>query len=78
MMLQKRKVVLLQVLEVAVEEAQDLLEHVGGLGGGVLDSRVMDFGLKIPLQYKIHGEEQTGKWIVRQAFEGCLPDHLIY
>jgi asparagine synthase (glutamine-hydrolysing) len=43
-----------------------------------LDAEVMDFALKIPLGYKIHGEEQTGKWIVRQAFEGCLPDHIIY
>ncbi|MFC1964837.1 asparagine synthase-related protein [Chloroflexota bacterium] len=43
-----------------------------------LDARVMDFCLKIPLQYKIHGEEQVGKWILRQAFEGCLPDHIIY
>jgi len=43
-----------------------------------LDSKVMDFSLKIPIQYKIHGEEQVGKWIVRQAFEGCLPDHIIY
>ncbi|MFC2052638.1 asparagine synthase-related protein [Chloroflexota bacterium] len=43
-----------------------------------LDSKVMDFSLKIPIQYKIHGEEHVGKWIVRQAFEGCLPDHIIY
>ncbi|MFC1928746.1 asparagine synthase-related protein [Chloroflexota bacterium] len=43
-----------------------------------LDARVMDFSLKIPIQYKIHGEEQVGKWIVRQAFEGCLPEHIIY
>ena len=43
-----------------------------------LDAKVMDFSLKIPIQHKIHGEEQTGKWIVRQAFEGCLPDHIIY
>ena len=43
-----------------------------------LDDKVMDFALKIPLEYKIHGEEQTGKWIVRQAFEGCLPEHIIY
>ncbi|MFC1986326.1 asparagine synthase-related protein [Chloroflexota bacterium] len=43
-----------------------------------LDARVMDFCLKIPIQYKIHGEEQVGKWIVRQAFEGCLPEHIIY
>jgi asparagine synthase (glutamine-hydrolysing) len=43
-----------------------------------LDSKVMSFSLKIPLKYKIHGEEQTGKWIVRKAFEGCLPDHIIF
>ncbi|MFC1992841.1 asparagine synthase-related protein [Chloroflexota bacterium] len=43
-----------------------------------LDAKVIDFSLKIPIQYKIHGEEQVGKWIVRQAFEGCLPDHIIY
>jgi len=43
-----------------------------------LDAKVMDFSLKIPIQYKIHGEEQYGKWILRQAFEGCLPEHIIY
>jgi asparagine synthase (glutamine-hydrolysing) len=43
-----------------------------------LDARVIDFSLKIPLGYKIHGSEQVGKWILRQAFEGCLPEHIIY
>jgi asparagine synthase (glutamine-hydrolysing) len=43
-----------------------------------LDMRVIDFCLKIPLEHKIIGQEQTGKWILRQAFEGRLPDHLIY
>ncbi|MFH1625571.1 MAG: asparagine synthase-related protein, partial [Pseudomonadota bacterium] len=43
-----------------------------------LDGKVMDFSMKIPLEHKIHGEEQVGKWVVRQAFEGCLPDHIIY
>ena len=43
-----------------------------------LDTRVIDFCLKIPIESKIHGEEQVGKWILRQAFEGCLPDHIIY
>jgi asparagine synthase (glutamine-hydrolysing) len=43
-----------------------------------LDAKVMDFSLKIPIQYKIYGDEQVGKWIVRQAFEGRLPDHIIY
>lgn len=43
-----------------------------------LDTKVMDFSLKIPLGCKIHGSEQVGKWILRQAFEGCLPEHIIY
>ncbi|MDO9559204.1 MAG: asparagine synthase-related protein [Syntrophales bacterium] len=43
-----------------------------------LDARVMDFALKIPLEHKIFGKGQTGKWVVRQAFEGCLPEHIIY
>ena len=43
-----------------------------------LDARVIDFCMKIPLDCKIHGPEQTGKRILRQAFEGCLPDHIIY
>ncbi|MBN1693312.1 MAG: hypothetical protein JW845_07145 [Dehalococcoidales bacterium] len=43
-----------------------------------LDAKVMDFSLKIPIQHKIHGKEQDGKWILRQAFEGCLPEHIIY
>jgi asparagine synthase (glutamine-hydrolysing) len=43
-----------------------------------LDTKVMDFCMKIPLNYKIHGEEQVGKWVLRQAFEGCLPEHIIY
>ena len=43
-----------------------------------LDNKVMGFSLKIPLEHKIHGEEQTGKWVVRKAFEGCLPEHIIF
>jgi asparagine synthase (glutamine-hydrolysing) len=43
-----------------------------------LDTKVIDFCLKIPLNCKIHGQEQVGKWILRQAFEGCLPEHILY
>ena len=43
-----------------------------------LDTKVIDFCLKIPLSCKIHGAEQVGKWILRQAFDGCLPNHIIY
>ena len=43
-----------------------------------LDPKVAEFCMKIPIQHKIHGSEQVGKWVLRQAFEGCLPDHIIY
>jgi asparagine synthase (glutamine-hydrolysing) len=43
-----------------------------------LDTKVMDFCMKIPLEHKIHGAEQSGKRVLRQAFEGCLPEHIIY
>jgi len=43
-----------------------------------LDAKVIDFCMKIPIDYKIHDPEQVGKWILRQAFEGRLPDHIIY
>ena len=43
-----------------------------------LDTRTVDFCLKIPLSCKIHGPGQVGKWILRRAFEGRLPDHIIY
>ncbi len=42
------------------------------------DAKVVDFCHKIPIKFKIHGSEQIGKWILRQAFEGCLPDHIIH
>jgi len=43
-----------------------------------LDAKVMDFAMKIPLACKIHGDDQTGKWVLRRAFEDMLPEHLIY
>jgi len=43
-----------------------------------LDTKVMDFSMKIPIDCKIHGQERVGKWVLRQAFEGCLPEHIIY
>ena len=43
-----------------------------------IDLKVVDFCAKIPLNCKIHGPEQIGKWVLRQAFEGRLPEHIIY
>jgi len=71
------------LLNVAHNTALQRLDRLNAANGyesrmPFLDAKVMDFSLKIPIEHKIHGEEQIGKWVVRQAFEGCLPDHIIY
>lgn len=43
-----------------------------------VDAKVVDFSIKIPLSCKIHGKEQIGKWVLRKAFEGRLPDSIIF
>ena len=43
-----------------------------------LDSEVVDFCLKIPLNCKIYGSEQIGKWILREGFHNRLPEHIIH
>jgi asparagine synthase (glutamine-hydrolysing) len=71
------------LINVAYKTALQRLDRLNGANSyesrtPFLDAGVMDFALKIPLEHKIHGKKQTGKWILRQAFEGCLPDHIIY
>ncbi len=71
------------LVNVAYNTALQRLDRLNAANGyesrtPFLDAKVMDFSQKIPIEHKIHGEEQIGKWILRQAFEGCLPDHLIY
>lgn len=41
-----------------------------------LDTKLMNFALKIPLGYKIR--DKAGKWILRQACEDLLPRHIVY
>jgi len=38
-----------------------------------LDSRVVAFSRKIPMEWKIYGEKQTEKYILREAFKEMLP-----
>jgi asparagine synthase (glutamine-hydrolysing) len=71
------------LIDVAHNTALQRLDRLNAANGyesrtPFLDTKVVGFSLKIPLEHKIHGEEQVGKWIVRQAFEGCLPEHIIY
>jgi len=43
-----------------------------------LDRAVTDFCLKIPARWKIYGQEQVEKWILRRAFSGRLPDNIVW
>ncbi|MFO7557311.1 MAG: asparagine synthase-related protein [Desulfobacterales bacterium] len=41
-----------------------------------LDIRVVDFSQKIPMKWKIHGENQVEKFILREAFRDMLPEKI--
>jgi len=43
-----------------------------------LDQKVIDFCRKLPTSWKVHGPERKGKWILREAFSGRLPRHIIF
>jgi asparagine synthase (glutamine-hydrolysing) len=41
-----------------------------------LDTRVVAFSRNIPMAWKIHGEKQTEKYILREAFRDMLPEKI--
>lgn len=43
-----------------------------------LDMEVIQQALALPIEWKLHGPEQTEKWILRRAFEGYLPDSILW
>ncbi len=43
-----------------------------------MDLEVMDFASAVPLDWKIYGDEQVEKWILRQAFTRDLPDPVVW
>jgi len=42
---------------------------------GFLDPDVVDYALRIPIEYKLHGRVE--KWILRRAMEGALPEQVL-
>jgi asparagine synthase (glutamine-hydrolysing) len=40
-----------------------------------LDPDVVDYALRIPVKYKLHGDVE--KWILRQAMDGALPEPIL-
>ncbi len=43
-----------------------------------MDNEVMEFASAVPLDWKIYGNEQVEKWILRQAFTNDLPDSVVW
>ncbi len=43
-----------------------------------LDFDVVGLGLALPARWKLAHEERAEKWLLRQAFEGWLPDELLW
>ncbi len=41
-----------------------------------LDSKVVDFSHKIPMNWKIYGEKQVEKFVLREAFRDMLPEKI--
>jgi asparagine synthase (glutamine-hydrolysing) len=41
-----------------------------------LDPKVLEFSRKIPMEWKIYGEKQTEKYILREAFKDMLPEKI--
>jgi len=80
---EERAAIVNSLVSVAHNTALQRLDRLNAANGyesrmPFLDTAVMDFALKIPLEYKIHGPDEVGKWILREAFSDILPDHLIY
>ncbi len=42
-----------------------------------LDAKVVAFSKKIPMDWKIYGEKQTEKYILREAFRDMLPEKIV-
>jgi asparagine synthase (glutamine-hydrolysing) len=68
-----------KLLDIAYNTALRRLDR-GWMANGIdyqvpfLDSRVVAFSRKIPMDWKIYGETQTEKFVLREAFRDMLPE----
>jgi asparagine synthase (glutamine-hydrolysing) len=70
-----------KLLDIAYNTALRRLDRAWMANGVVyrtpfLDARVIAFAKKIPMAWKIHGEQQTEKFILREAFRDMLPERI--
>jgi len=43
-----------------------------------LDLEFIELALSLPLEWKLHGPGRTEKWVLCQAFDGYLPDDILW
>ncbi|MBC2717686.1 MAG: hypothetical protein HF978_20475 [Desulfobacteraceae bacterium] len=70
-----------KLLEIAYNTALRRLDRAWMANGVVyqtpfLDTRVVAFSEKIPMKWKIYGEKQVEKYILREAFRDMLPEKI--
>jgi asparagine synthase (glutamine-hydrolysing) len=70
-----------KLLEIAYNTALRRLDRGWKANGVVyrtpfLDPRVVAFSQKIPMEWKIYGENQIEKYILREAFRDMLPEKI--
>lgn len=70
-----------KLLDISYNTALRRLDRAWMAGGVVyqtpfLDSKVVAFSQKIPMKWKIYGEKQIEKFILREAFRDMLPEKI--
>jgi asparagine synthase (glutamine-hydrolysing) len=78
---EKRERLARKLVDIAYNTALRRLDR-GWMANGVdyqipyLDSRVVAFSRKIPMDWKIYGEMQIEKYVLREAFRNMLPEQI--
>jgi asparagine synthase (glutamine-hydrolysing) len=70
-----------KLLEISYNTALRRLDRAWMANGVIyqtpfLDSKVVAFSKKIPMAWKIYGEKQVEKYVLREAFKDMLPDKI--
>jgi asparagine synthase (glutamine-hydrolysing) len=70
-----------RLIDISYNTALRRLDRAWMAGGVVyqtpyLDSKVVAFSQKIPMKWKIYGEQQVEKFILREAFRDMLPERI--
>ena len=43
-----------------------------------LDLELVDYSISLPPKTKLYGQERIEKWVLRKAFEGQLPEEILW